>query len=99
MLSCPLQVIKAASLTQYRDALKRWEEEKERQQEEFTITDKNLPESPAALIDKVLSQIQSHTLDSDVFFSVFTLCFVAGTCSSSSEKRTTTQKIQGGSLA
>ncbi|XP_041807029.1 cilia- and flagella-associated protein 65 [Chelmon rostratus] len=48
------QVIKEAALTQYHDALKRWEEEKEREQEEFTITDKNLTESPGVLIDKEL---------------------------------------------
>ncbi|XP_070832675.1 LOW QUALITY PROTEIN: cilia- and flagella-associated protein 65 [Chaetodon trifascialis] len=48
------QVIKEAALTQYNDALKRWEEEKERQKEEFTITDKHLTESPRVLIEKEL---------------------------------------------
>ncbi|XP_031714488.1 cilia- and flagella-associated protein 65 isoform X2 [Anarrhichthys ocellatus] len=46
------QVILEASLTRYRDALQRWEEEKERQRDEFTITDKNLTETQGVLIDK-----------------------------------------------
>lgn len=61
-LSFPLQVIQQATLTRYHDALQRWEEEKERQQVEFTITDKNLTECQGVLIDKVLPQIQSHIL-------------------------------------
>lgn len=96
MVSCPLQVIQEAAVTLYHDALQRWEEEKERQQDEFTITDKNLTESQGVLIDKVLPQ--SHIFDSDltVVFAVFTLCLVTGTCSSSSKKRAPTQEIQGG---
>lgn len=50
-LSFPLQVIEEAKLTQYHDALQRWEEEKKRQQEEFTITDKNLTEGQVLQID------------------------------------------------
>ncbi|XP_045910743.1 cilia- and flagella-associated protein 65 isoform X2 [Micropterus dolomieu] len=46
------QVIQQATLTRYHDALQRWEEEKERQQVEFTITDKNL-DCQGVLIDKV----------------------------------------------
>ncbi|XP_033474057.2 cilia- and flagella-associated protein 65 [Epinephelus lanceolatus] len=46
------QVIQEAALALYRDALQRWEEEKQRQRDEFTITDKNLTESPGVLIDK-----------------------------------------------
>ncbi|KAK9537382.1 hypothetical protein VZT92_005007 [Zoarces viviparus] len=46
------QVILEASLTRYRDAWQRWEEEKKRQRDEFTITDTNLTESQGVLIDK-----------------------------------------------
>ncbi|TMS06489.1 Cilia- and flagella-associated protein 65 [Larimichthys crocea] len=48
------QAIQEATLTRYRDALQRWEEEKERQQNEFTITDKTLPENQGVRTDKVL---------------------------------------------
>uniref|UniRef100_A0A3P8SQ41 Si:ch1073-349o24.2 n=1 Tax=Amphiprion percula TaxID=161767 RepID=A0A3P8SQ41_AMPPE len=37
---------------QYHDALQSWEEEKERQQDEFTITDKNVTDSQRILIDQ-----------------------------------------------
>ncbi|XP_068557648.1 cilia- and flagella-associated protein 65 [Cebidichthys violaceus] len=46
------QVLQEASLTRYHDALQRWEEETERRRDEFTITDKNLTESQAVLIDE-----------------------------------------------
>ncbi|XP_041663704.1 cilia- and flagella-associated protein 65 [Cheilinus undulatus] len=46
------QVTREAELTQYEDALQHWEEEKERQQVEFTITDKNCAESQKVLIDE-----------------------------------------------
>ncbi|XP_040004712.1 cilia- and flagella-associated protein 65 isoform X2 [Xiphias gladius] len=46
------QVIQQAALTRYHEALQRWEKERERQQEEFTITDKNLSHSQGDLIDK-----------------------------------------------
>ncbi|XP_029315132.1 LOW QUALITY PROTEIN: cilia- and flagella-associated protein 65 [Cottoperca gobio] len=46
------QVIQEAALNRYHNALQRWEEEKERQQDEFTITDKNLKESQTLLMDK-----------------------------------------------
>ncbi|XP_060910642.1 cilia- and flagella-associated protein 65 [Labrus mixtus] len=46
------QVIQEAKMTQYRDALQRWEEEKERQQVEFIITDKNITETPKVLTDE-----------------------------------------------
>ncbi|XP_051260176.1 cilia- and flagella-associated protein 65 isoform X3 [Dicentrarchus labrax] len=59
------QVIQEAALTRYHDALQRWEEEKERQQDEFTITDKKHTESKRVLIDEVLPQIQSHVFDSN----------------------------------
>ncbi|XP_074550256.1 cilia- and flagella-associated protein 65 isoform X1 [Halichoeres trimaculatus] len=47
------QIIQETALTQYQDALQRWEEEKERQQVEFTITDKNVLENQIVLIDKL----------------------------------------------
>ncbi|XP_023144688.2 cilia- and flagella-associated protein 65 [Amphiprion ocellaris] len=46
------QVTHAAALIQYHDALQSWEEEKERQQDEFTITDKNVTDSQRILIDQ-----------------------------------------------
>ncbi|XP_070694450.1 cilia- and flagella-associated protein 65 [Pempheris klunzingeri] len=46
------QVIQEAALTRYHDALQRLAEEKERQQDEFTITDKNHTECHRVLIDK-----------------------------------------------
>ncbi|XP_035860503.1 cilia- and flagella-associated protein 65 isoform X3 [Sander lucioperca] len=46
------QVIQEAALTRYHDALQRWKEEKARQQDEFTITDKDLTQSQEVLIDK-----------------------------------------------
>lgn len=54
LFSSSLQAIQEATLTRYRDALQRWEEEKERQQNEFTITDKTLPENQGVRTDKVL---------------------------------------------
>ncbi|XP_042350684.1 cilia- and flagella-associated protein 65 isoform X3 [Plectropomus leopardus] len=48
------QVTQEAALTRYHDALQHWEEEKERQQDEFTITDKSLTESQGLLINKEL---------------------------------------------
>lgn len=93
-----LQVIQAAALTRYHDALQRWEEEKARQRDEFTITDKNLTKSQEVLIDKVFPHIQNHIFDSavTVFFIFFTFYLVTGTCSSSSKKNATAQEIQGG---
>ncbi|XP_068428766.1 cilia- and flagella-associated protein 65 isoform X2 [Clinocottus analis] len=46
------QVIQEAELNLYRDASQRWEEEKKRQQDEFTIKDYNLTASQRVLIDK-----------------------------------------------
>ncbi|GAA6231328.1 coiled-coil domain-containing protein 108 [Lates japonicus] len=46
------QVIQEAALNRYCEALQRLEEERERQQDEFTITDRNLSESQGDLIDK-----------------------------------------------
>uniref|UniRef100_UPI0037E8BD37 cilia- and flagella-associated protein 65 n=1 Tax=Semicossyphus pulcher TaxID=241346 RepID=UPI0037E8BD37 len=51
-LDVTCQVKKEAALAQYCDALQRWEEEKERQKVEFTITDKNTTESQRVLIEK-----------------------------------------------
>lgn len=51
-----LQIIQEKELTQYRDQLQRWEEEKERHQYEFTITDKK-SEKPVVPIDKVFPHI------------------------------------------
>ncbi|XP_073329268.1 cilia- and flagella-associated protein 65 [Pagrus major] len=48
------QVIREAALNRYHDALQRWEEEKQRQQDEFTITDKHLTEGQRVLIDEEL---------------------------------------------
>ncbi|KAM4608647.1 cilia- and flagella-associated protein 65 [Polymixia lowei] len=39
------QVTQEAALAQYHDALRRWEEERDRQQHEFTLTEKDLRES------------------------------------------------------
>lgn len=98
MDSSPPQVIQEAALTRYHDALQRWVEEKERQQDEFTITDKNLTESQRVLIDKVLPQFQNHISDGNVtvFFTVCTPCLVTGAYDISPKKKATTQKIQGG---
>lgn len=60
-LFAPLQIIQEAALTQYLDALQQWEDEKERQQNQFIITDKKLSERQAILIDKVVSHIQSQS--------------------------------------
>nr|XP_046260401.1 cilia- and flagella-associated protein 65 isoform X2 [Scatophagus argus] len=49
------QVIQEAALTRYHDALQCWEEKKQRQQDEFTITDKNLTESQLVLTDEELA--------------------------------------------
>ncbi|XP_071348758.1 cilia- and flagella-associated protein 65 isoform X2 [Trachinotus anak] len=46
------QVIQEAALTRYHDALHRWEQERERQQDEFTITDKTLSEIQQDLLDQ-----------------------------------------------
>lgn len=62
----PLQVIKEAELTRYHDALQRWEDEKQRQQDEFNITDKHLTEGQRVLIDEVLAHIQSQSFGCDV---------------------------------
>lgn len=51
-----LQIIQEKELTQYNDELQRWEEERERHQYEFTITDKK-SEKPVVLINKVLPHI------------------------------------------
>ena len=71
----PFQVIKEAELTLYHDALQRWEEEKQRQQDEFSITDKRLNDGQRVLIDEVLSHIHSHSFvwDVTVLLSVFTI--------------------------
>lgn len=74
VLSTPLQIMQEAALPRYHDALQRWEEEKERQRDEFTITDKNLTESQGVPIDKVLPQIQSDIFDrSSSTYSPFVL--------------------------
>lgn len=65
-LPLPLQIIQEAALTQYHDALHRWEKEKERQRDEFTITDKKLSEIQAVLIDKVVSHIIIHSSTDDI---------------------------------
>ncbi|XP_037542268.1 cilia- and flagella-associated protein 65 [Nematolebias whitei] len=46
------QVLQEASFAQYRDELRCWEEEKERQQNEFIITDKNILRSQRVLMDE-----------------------------------------------
>ncbi|KAG7241732.1 hypothetical protein INR49_025197 [Caranx melampygus] len=46
------QVFQEAALTRYREALRSLEEERERQQNEFIITDKNLSEIQEDLVDK-----------------------------------------------
>ncbi|KAM9364881.1 cilia- and flagella-associated protein 65 [Pholidichthys leucotaenia] len=46
------QVTLEAELTQYQNALQSWEEDRERQQNEFTISDKNVTESQQVLVDE-----------------------------------------------
>lgn len=48
------QILQESELSQYKSALQRWEEEKERQQNEFIITDKNLTGSQPILVEKVI---------------------------------------------
>ncbi|KAK2839571.1 hypothetical protein Q5P01_013311 [Channa striata] len=43
------QVTQEAAMVRYHDALQQWEEERQRQQDEFTITDKNLTVNEEAL--------------------------------------------------
>lgn len=50
----PSQILQESELSQYKNALQRWEEEKERQQNEFIITDKNLTGSQPILVEKVI---------------------------------------------
>ncbi|KAM4558144.1 cilia- and flagella-associated protein 65 isoform 2-T2 [Odontesthes bonariensis] len=52
MLDLVCQVTQEAALAEYREALQRWEDERERQRDEFIITDKNVPERQILLIDK-----------------------------------------------
>ncbi|KAM9346883.1 cilia- and flagella-associated protein 65 [Symphorus nematophorus] len=54
LLDVICQVIQEAALTRYHDALQRWEEKRRREEEEFTITDKNPAESRRVLIDEEL---------------------------------------------
>ncbi|XP_059199527.1 cilia- and flagella-associated protein 65 [Centropristis striata] len=51
-LNVTCQVVQDAALTLFHNDLQRWEEEKARQQDEFTITDKVLTEIQGVLIDK-----------------------------------------------
>ncbi|CAJ1071355.1 cilia- and flagella-associated protein 65 isoform X4 [Xyrichtys novacula] len=51
-LDVTCQIALEAALSQYHDALQHWEEEKERQRVEFTITNNHLEESPMVLIDQ-----------------------------------------------
>ncbi|XP_076731494.1 cilia- and flagella-associated protein 65 isoform X2 [Maylandia zebra] len=51
------QVTLEAERTRYNDALQRWEEERERQKNEFIITDKNITESQRVLIDETLPAV------------------------------------------
>lgn len=94
-LPLPLQIIREAALTQYHDALQRWEKEKERQRDEFIITDKKLSQSRPVLIDEVVSHIVVHSSDDDVtnVLSIITPHLVTGTWSGSRKKRGTVQKI------
>ncbi|KAF3842925.1 hypothetical protein F7725_001774 [Dissostichus mawsoni] len=82
------QVFQEAALTRYYDALQHLEEEKKRQRDEFTITDKIIKDSYGVLIDKVLPHIQRHIVDRHAkgFCHTFILCLVTGTCSSSVRK-------------
>lgn len=48
-----IQVTREAALVQYHDALQRWEAEKKRQEDEFTITDKSISDSERVLVDEV----------------------------------------------
>ncbi|XP_026150303.1 cilia- and flagella-associated protein 65 isoform X2 [Mastacembelus armatus] len=48
------QVTKEAAMVQYHDALKRWEEERACQQNEFTITDRKPTKSQGVLMDQAL---------------------------------------------
>uniref|UniRef100_A0A3B4YKV7 Cilia and flagella associated protein 65 n=1 Tax=Seriola lalandi dorsalis TaxID=1841481 RepID=A0A3B4YKV7_SERLL len=58
LLSPPLQVIQEAALTRYHESLQRLEEERERQRDEFTITDKNLIlTAPLCLISSPLQTL------------------------------------------
>lgn len=51
---CPSQILQEDELVQYKHALQRWEEEKERQQTEFIITDKKLLKTQPILEDDVI---------------------------------------------
>lgn len=65
-------MIQENALTQHRDALQSWEEEKERRQNEFTLTDTNLTEIEGFPMDEVLPLIHMN-LFSDVtaFFPIW----------------------------
>lgn len=93
-LPLPLQIIQEAALTQYHDALQRWEKEKERQRYEFIITDKKLSQFQPVLVDEVVSHIAVHSSDDDMtkILSIITPHLVTGTWSGSSKKRATIQK-------
>uniref|UniRef100_A0A3B4UBL5 Cilia and flagella associated protein 65 n=1 Tax=Seriola dumerili TaxID=41447 RepID=A0A3B4UBL5_SERDU len=52
LLDLICQVIQEAALTRYHESLQRLEEERERQRDEFTITDKKLSEIQGNLVDK-----------------------------------------------
>lgn len=60
-LFTPPQIMQEPALTQYLDGVQQWEDEKERQQNQFIITDKKFSERQAILIDKVVSHIQSQS--------------------------------------
>ncbi|KAM8855968.1 cilia- and flagella-associated protein 65 isoform 2-T2 [Spinachia spinachia] len=51
-LDVTCQMIQENALTQHRDALQSWEEEKERRQNDFTLTDKNLTEKQGVLMEE-----------------------------------------------
>lgn len=51
---CPSQILQEDELVQYKNALKRWEKEKARQQSEFIITDKKLSKTQPILIEDVV---------------------------------------------
>lgn len=51
---CPSQILQEDELVQYKNALQRWEKEKERQQTEFIITDKKLFKTQPVLVEDVI---------------------------------------------
>lgn len=51
---CPSQILQEDELVLYKNALQRWEKEKERQQTEFIITDKKLLKTQPILEEDVI---------------------------------------------